>query len=353
MRNVLLAGGLLLADVVFAVMSLTQPDGGVRARPARRTRFVTAAALPTLIVSCAWLAKSAPGTGLECNGSRELCDRAYNRVVYAAAHNAMATSEDRFLGPAQDPSMTHQLDNGVRALLVDTHYWTPAGKVAGFLASLPAATRAALAPFARPVESTRPGTWLCHDICQLGATPLTGQLHEIRGWLDRNPDEVITLIVQNAISTTDTERAVRDSGLLPLVATPPEDPDGAWPTLRQLIVAQKRVFIFAEDGDVPGSWYRNFYRYGGDTPFRNESAEVLSCQADRGALDASLLLLNNWVTRAASSRRDAAVASSKSFPIEQARRCIKRRGRAPTYIAVDFASIGQLNEAVNALNGVP
>ncbi len=325
-------------------------------RGARQRAWVTgtAAVLPLLVVlaGAVGLPRTAAAKTLVCNGSHALCARPYDDVTFAAAHNAMATSEDHFLGPAQDPSMVHQLDNGVRALLIDTHYWTPDAQASAFVQTLPSGLRAALAPYAKVATYQRAGTWLCHDICQLGATPLVSQLHQVSEWLARNPDEVVTFIVQDAITTTDTMRAVRDSGLMRYVATPPADPDGAWPTLGSMVSSGKRVFIFAEQSDVPGGWYRNFYRYASDTPFRNQTTRGLACQPNRGNVTAPLLLVNDWVTRAASSRREAATANAKSFIINQAKLCQARGRRQPNFVAVDFASIGDLQAAVDALNGV-
>ena len=352
-RYLLLSAALILAGLALAAA----PAVAKLAKNARRGRLIgvaTASLAPASLIVSAALAVpvNVPSKALACNGFSQLCDRPYNQVVYAATHNSMANSEARFLGPSQDPSIVHQLDNGVRALLIDTHYWTPASKVASFLDSLPPATRAVLRPFAEPVTKSRPGTWLCHDICQLGATPLTAQLGQIHRWLQDNPDEVITLILQDGISVADTQRAVEESGLLADVATPPADPRGAWPTLREMINSGRRVYLFSEQKDVAGGWYRNFYRYASDTPFRNESPAQLACQLDRGSPAAPLLLVNNWVTRTASSRRDAARANSTQFLLHQARICREKRGRNPTFLAVDFAGTGQLMSAVNELNGV-
>ncbi len=314
----------------------------------------TASLLPVLVLlaGVAGLPPTAQAKTLVCNGSHALCARPYSDVTFAASHNAMATSEDGFLGPAQDPSIVHQLDNGVRAVLIDTHYWTPDAQATAFLQSLPSGLRATLAPFVKVATYQRSGTWLCHDICQLGATPLVSQLHDVAEWLAQNPDEVVTFIIEDAITTTDTIRAVHDSGLLPYVASPPADPRGAWPTLGSMITSGKRVYIFAEQADVPGGWYRNFYRYASDTPFRNQSTRALACQPNRGNVTAPLLLVNDWVTRAASSRREAAVANAESFILNQAKLCGARGRRQPNFIAVDFASIGGLQAAVDELNHV-
>ncbi len=351
-RYLLLAGAVAMAGLTLVAGALVRTRAR---RTGRRLRLAVGVTAPAMVAAAALLTGpvSVAPSELACNGYVQLCDRPYDQVVYAASHNSMANSEAGFLGPSQDPSIVHQLDDGVRTLLIDTHYWTPADAVQRFLASLPAETQAVLRPLATSVTTSRPGTWLCHDICQLGATPLTRELQEIRRWLDANPHEVVTLIVEDAISVADTERAVRDSGLEPKVAVPPPDPRAPWPTLRQLIDDDKQLYVFAERSDDPSGWYRNFFRYASDTPYRNQSPRALACQPNRGQTSSPLLLVNNWVTRRASSRRDAAQANTAGFLLEQARLCRQVRGRNPTYLAVDYATTGDLMAAVNTLNGVP
>lgn len=349
----------LLLSGVVALAGLMLFSAGLARRRAllvrRRLRLVVSVAAPTMVTAAALL--TGPGAvapaQLACNGYPQLCSRPYNQVVYAASHNSMANSEAGFLGPSQDPSIVHQLDDGIRTLLIDTHYWTPADAVQRFLASLPSQTQAVLRPLSTPVTGSRPGTWLCHDICQLGATPLGKAFTEMRQWLDENPHEFVTLIVEDRISVADTKRAVRDSGLESKVAVPPKDARSPWPTLGELIGDHKQLYIFAERADDPSGWYRNFFDYASDTPYRNQSPRALACQPNRGQTSSPLLLVNNWVTRTASSRRDAARANTTAFLLNQAQLCEQVRGHSPTYLAVDYAATGDLISAVDVLNGVP
>ncbi len=70
--------------------------------------------------------------GNTCNGSEALCNRAINKVVYPAAHNAQSSAAYRpWINPNQERTLTEQLDKGIRALLIDTAYGEPTrnGKV--------------------------------------------------------------------------------------------------------------------------------------------------------------------------------------------------------------------------------
>ncbi|MBX6387427.1 MAG: hypothetical protein IRZ08_00255 [Frankia sp.] len=352
-----LAGWSLLVGAVITGVSLLVALSArlERTRRWRRVAMAVAVLVPA-VVALTWAAF--PGAAADgrdvCNGSAKLCDRRYDEVVYAATHNAMANSEDRFLGPAQDPSIVHQLDLGVRGLLLDVHHWSTPEEVAAFLDSLDPSVRAAIEPLTRGALSAREGLWLCHALCQLGALDLVEQLRQLGDWLDRNPTEVVSIIFQdNGVPPAEITGAVATAGLANKVLTPPDDPDGEWPTLREMIDSGRRLVLFTEEQDTPGSYLRSFYRYGSDTPFDARSAEDLAtCPVKRGSADARLLLVNHWVTDTAPSRRAALTVNDPRVVVDRAGVCEQERGRRPTFVAVDFASIGGLLEAVDVLNGV-
>ena len=74
----------------------------------------------------------AAAVGEGCNGSSKLCARPLADVVLPATHNAMSAADvPGFFFPNQDQGIPQQLDDGVRGLLIDAHYGSPAsgGKV--------------------------------------------------------------------------------------------------------------------------------------------------------------------------------------------------------------------------------
>src|SRR5690606_6868567 len=75
-----------------------------------------------------------------CNGDEALCARAYDEVAYATTHNAHSSEADAFFKPNQRFGLTRQLEDGVRALMLDT-YDPPRGAV---------------------------GPQLCHGVCSVG-----------------------------------------------------------------------------------------------------------------------------------------------------------------------------------------
>ncbi|AUH40045.1 hypothetical protein [Streptomyces sp. CMB-StM0423] len=287
-----------------------------------------------------------------CNGREELCELRYDEVAQLASHNAMATSQDHFIAPLQDPSISGQLNGGVRALLIDTHRWETPPEIterlvdSDFTPTMQRQIRSVL----NTVDPPRKGTWLCHAVCRGGALPLVPELEKIGDWLEQNPSDVVTLVVQDGISGADTAAAMRRAGLEDVVFTPDDDPDKPWPTLGEMIDEDRRLVVFAEKADGPAPWYRNFYRYGMETPFSFRTPAEMTCEPYRGGEDKRLFLMNHFVTNSGGSRLDAGRINTRDYVLDRARRCEQERGWPVNLVAVDYANIGDARGAVNALN---
>src|SRR5688572_11582358 len=57
----------------------------------------------------------------ECNGAAELCDRRYDAVTYPTTHNAMSAGAEGWTHSYQRYGIARQLDDGIRALMLDVH----------------------------------------------------------------------------------------------------------------------------------------------------------------------------------------------------------------------------------------
>ncbi|MEV6106696.1 hypothetical protein AB0M28_18545 [Streptomyces sp. NPDC051940] len=358
------SAGALVADVArqlygeaarrwaVAVLALTSAAVALPAlcRRSRRQALAAAALVAAQLVLLP-AAPSAASTG--CNGSTELCDRPYDEVVQIGAHNAMSTVADGFLNAHHDPSITGQLDLGVRALLLDTHYWETGETLLPPGLGLRGQARDTLVRAVDDVVSARRGTWLCHGPCRLGASGLTAQLRAVGRWLDAHPRDVVTLIVQDGITAADTERAFREAGLLRHLARPPADPTAPWPTLGTMVRRGQRLVVFAEQGDGPMPWYPNLYRYATETPYQIAEPGQLGCVPGRGGASRAkrLFLLNHFVTRERSADRLAAAAVNRpDVIVARAHECARTRGGLPTVIAVNHVQLGDAVEAARRLN---
>lgn len=296
------------------------------------------------------IARSQPAQ--RCLGSARMCGMRYDQAAFLATHNSMSTTSDRFLGPLQDPNIVSQLDQGARALLIDTYTWEHPDEIAAKIvdSNLPPDLKAKLPDLINMASPARPGLWLCHAVCGAGGIPLVPTLKRIGSWLDDHPGEIVTLIIQDEITGEQTAQAFARAGLKHLLYTPSANAAAPWPTLGQMVDDNKRLVVFAENANGPAPWYRNFYRYGMETPYAFTSPAKMSCIPNRGGVGKRLFLLNNFITVAGGSRLDAGEVNTRQFILDRAHRCEKARGHPVNFVAVDYASIGNARSAVDQLN---
>jgi hypothetical protein len=344
-----LAAGAALAAGIAVAPRLRLPS------PRRAVGAGAAAAVVAGLVAWAGPALAAGGEVRACNGHPELCDRPYDEVVYAATHNSMASPDVVRIWPEQDGDIRAQLDAGVRALLIDTHHWTPLVSDEQLMAAdtrvPPAVAEQVFARLGR-LRQGRDGAFLCHNQCALGAIPLVDALGAIREFLDENPDEVVTLIVQDEISPAETARAFGDAGLDRHVHE--HEPGSPWATLGELIDRDERLVVFAENEGPPPAWYLQAFEQMQDTPYGFARPEDFACGRNRGDSDASLFLMNHWVSRpnSAPDRATALQVNAHDVLVGRARTCERERGQMVNYVAVDFSNLGDVMGAVDTLNRV-
>ncbi len=320
-----------------------------------QTVLRTAGVLATVLavgLGSAFVATAANAEPRLCNGHAELCNRPYDEVVFPESHNAMSAADLGWLGANQDVPMPEQLDRGVRVLHIDTRYWETPEVTASFASTLPPDLAGVVLAAAAAANPVRPGVWLCHSLCRLGATKLETGLRQVADFVRSNPNEVVTLDIEDKTSAVDTVAVIRRSGLARYVYTP-GDPRQPWPTLGQMLDSGRRVVVFSENHGGTPRWYAPLYRYAMETPYTFTSPSEFSCVPNRGGTGKRLFVLNHFITRAAPSRNDAAVVNARSIIVNRARQCAARRGRLPTFINVDFSTLGDLTGAVDTLNRVP
>lgn len=254
-----------------------------------------------------------------CNGAPELCDRRFDEVAYATTHNAMSNIEDGFVGPNQRFSVRRQLADGVRGLMLDTHYWLD-------------------------VVS------LCHSLCQIGQRPLLATLNDIRTFLERRPAEVVTIIFESYVSAADTAAVFEEAGLMPYVHA---QPVGApWPTLREMIEADRRLVVFTDNQGGTYPWYHHVWSYAFETHYSFATPADLSCNPNRGSTANSLFILNHFLTQVFGSPQLATLINFDPLFIDRANSCAAQNAALPNFVTVDFYDIGDVFRVVDALNGL-
>lgn len=304
-----------------------------------------------------------------CNGHEALCDRAFDEVAYVASHNAMAVLNEPgwFIAEQTDP-IPRQLDQGVRALLVDVWSGRAAGTVvrtaAGSFDEALEIARAELGPevvaaalrVANSVAGRAHGPerrYMCHGLCETGSTPFVESLEQVRGWLVGNPGEVVTLFIEDHVDAALIADDITAAGLLPFVATPPVVGE-PWPTLREMIASDRRLVVMLEagNGGTQNPWLVNGFEHTQDTAYTFPTVDDFSCTANRGPDDAPLFLLNHWLSGFSSLVSNAELVNDRNVLLERAERCRAERGQIPNFVAVNFVDRGDVYDVVDALNGL-
>ncbi len=340
----LIAAGVIAAVVVVAVI--------VVARPGRDVEDDAAAAAPS---------------GL-CNGHAELCARRFDQVAYVASHNAMSVARlPGWFIPEQLDPVPEQLDQGVRALLIDVWPGRQAGSVVrtapSAYAEAIAVTTAELGPevaaAATRIANSLAGVpegpealFMCHGACETGSTPFLQTMTQLRDWLAANPDEVVTLFIEDHVDSARIAADIEASGLLPYVYAPVVGTP--FPTLGEMISSGHRLVTMVEEGNggTDAPWLVNGFEFTQDTPYTFPTVESFSCAPNRGPADAPLLLLNHWLSGFSALVTDAQRVNARDVLLGRAQQCQQERGQIPNFVAVNYVAFGDVYDVVDTLNGV-
>jgi hypothetical protein len=303
-----------------------------------------------------------------CNGSVGLCGLRLNEAVFAGTHNSFsaADSEGWYIAD-QRRTIDRQLNDGIRLFLIDTHWGvqeadghvrtdfeaegSDRNKVAAALPpeQLRLAERVAGRLGVRGEGDGRREAWLCHTVCELGATRLVDALTVYRRFLEEHRGEVVILFVEPYVPPAAFADAAKRAGLDRHVAT--LDRDEPLPTLGELVRSDRRLVVLAEedaDGSVP--WYHDGFSFVQDTPLRATTPEQLSCARYRGTADSPMLMLNHWADVFPPRLRANKPFLREQFILEHTARCARERRQPVNLIAVDHYDQGGLIPAVAELN---
>ena len=255
----------------------------------------------------------------ECNGHVELCAKRFDEVSYVTTHNAMSNAEDNWQAPNQNKNLRHQLEAGVRGLMLDVHEYGD-------------------------------GIELCHGFCQLGHLPVADGLEIIADYLHAQRGEVVTIIFESYTSAANIADAFAASGLDRYVHA--HTAGTPWPTLRELIDSDERVIVLTdrEGGTLP--WYMDVWAHAFETHYAAETTADFSCDMNRGTAGNALFIFNHFLTAPLAVPDQADTVNANPFLVERARTCMQVRGHLANFVTVDFYDQGDVIDAVRMLNGL-
>jgi hypothetical protein len=304
-----------------------------------------------------------------CEGSVALCSRRLDQVYFAGTHNSFAiSSQPGWHFASQNEPISRQLEDGIRALLIDVHYGVrdPAGGRVrtDFRAEGADANKVAEQV---PAEALRvadhvaggiglgslkgtPELYLCHTLCELGADPLKRELEVIRQFLERHRGAVLIVIVEDYIPAKSIESAFGAAGLTRYTATLAKG--SPLPTLGELVSSDKRLLVFSEKRGGAPSWYMPAFTFIQDTPLGALHPGQLSCARARGKADSPLLLINHWIPPFPPSAAVNAQIGRGLFLRGRIAACTRARKRSAAITAVDFYQRTAVVAVTRALNGL-
>ncbi|XP_051140657.1 PI-PLC X domain-containing protein At5g67130-like [Andrographis paniculata] len=267
----------------------------------------------------------------------------FNKYSWLTTHNSFAmrretsgTGSVLLTSTNQDDSITDQLNNGVRGLMLDMYDF-----------------------FDHDI-------WLCHSFhgACLNVTsfePAVTALGEIKAFLDRNPTEIVTIFIEDYIkSPKGLTRVLNVSGLnqyrLPLSETPKDGED--WPTVDDMVKKNHRLIVFTSVKSKEASEKVAYeWNYVVENQYGNDGMKINSCprRLKSNKMDdrsRSLVLMNYFRSNADASQ--ACVDNSVNL-MNMTETCFAASGnRWPNFVAVDFykrSDGGGAAAAVDKANG--
>jgi hypothetical protein len=367
------------AGELLSAAGVAPDDERTSLRRSRRGLAASAVVLGVLIGSAAIALGGSSVDGprtsatLTCNGYAQLCARRLDQVVFPGTHNAMSAADTPgWLIANQSRSIARQLDDGLRAFKISTHYGV--GKAPGHVRTDVAAEgarvnrvsekldpegRSALERFSASVGfgsskgtvKGKPEVWLCHSLCELGATKMVSFLDTMRKFLQKNPGNVLILFDEDYVSEGSLERVFKASRLYSHLAVLRHGQQ--MPTLGELVRSKHNVLVFTQE-PVSGKhpWNMNGFDFIQDTPLGAVRPKQFSCALYRGLSSNPLLTMNDWADVFPPRRSPNVALNKRSFILKRARQCESERHHLPNLILTDYYDSGDVVGAARVLNGL-
>ncbi len=293
--------------------------------------------LAEIAVSALALAACGPHSNSICDGAAINCDRHYNQVTFAAAHDSFAYAAGgniQYSFPNQDRPIAEQLEYGIRTFGI------------------------------RPCPSWGADTgtlYVTHNYDtfhgDLGGEPLLNILATIKSFLEANPTEIVSLLEEDSGVTSAQVAAVfTQAGLIPYLYI--HDASKGWPTLREMAARGSRLVLFTSNSPAQ-PWQLPMWSFIVDTDYNVTEASQFSCEFYRGVGTNDLYFINQFIYRddghgvVLADPQKALIANDPAAAYARALGCWQAKQRIPNFLYVDYFLEGDIKQAVDRLNALP
>ncbi|XP_072998376.1 PI-PLC X domain-containing protein At5g67130-like [Typha latifolia] len=268
-------------------------------------------------------------------------DLPFNRYSWLTTHNSYAMTGEKsatgalLVSPTnQEDTVTAQLKNGVRGLMLDMY------------------------DFENDI-------WLCHSFGGMcynvtAFQPAINVLKEIQVFLEANPSEVITIFIEDYTAAGGLTKVFNASGLtkywFPVSSMPKNG--GDWPLLSDMISKNQRLLVFTSKSAKEASEGIAYeWNYVVENQYGDEGMQAGSCpnreeSSPMNTTSKSLVLMNYFKTN---PNLTAACADNSEPLLSMLTTCHDlSKKRWANYIAVDFymrSNGGGAPEATDVANG--
>jgi hypothetical protein len=285
-----------------------------------------------------------------CLGHESLCDKKFNEVTFLTTHNSFnyarrgelkKTGPLSYLFPNQQKPIQDQLMHGVRALMLDLHYYQG------------------------PIKKHKNKVILCHGgkACDLLGKDFASDIfRDLKNFLGSHPNEILTLILESYISTDDLEKELNSSGLTPyLHCQNPQDP---WPTIKEMLdsplvenktrnCSSKGRLVILNDKIEENNPHWNldlFGKFAVETHYSYKKIKDLNCELNRGQRNHSLFIFNHFTTLISGKKLDAKKINAAEFLSNRVKECEEKLSKKINFLTIDFYGSGNALEVVDQMN---
>ncbi|KAH6689019.1 hypothetical protein F5X68DRAFT_189774 [Plectosphaerella plurivora] len=255
-----------------------------------------------------------------CNGHDQYCGKKFSEITMVGSHNSAFVGR----GPSHNQyvSVTKQLDMG-----------------------------------------------MCHSHCLLlDVGPLEDYLEEVGNWVDRHPDEVVTLLLTNndGLPLSKFDEAFKDTGVDEYAFRPGKRlAKEEWPTLQELINSGRRLVVFLDSGANINSvdYILPQWDYYWETPFGETNPSFPNCNMDRpdnGNPNQLMMMINHFLNieipfvkiKIPDQIRAQRTNSFESINA-QAELCKAQWGKTTNVILLDWVDVGDAMRTQRHINKCP
>ncbi|KAK6923059.1 hypothetical protein RJ641_011363 [Dillenia turbinata] len=266
----------------------------------------------------------------------------FDKYTWVVTHNSFSIVDapplpgvQRVTFYNQEDSVTNQLTNGVRGLMLDMYDFED-------------------------------DIWLCHSFhgqCYnfTAFEPAINTLREVETFLRNNPSEIVTIIIEDYVHTPKgLTKLFTDAGLtqywFPLTKMPKKGQD--WPTVTEMVQQNERLLVFTSmaskeaDEGIAYQWRYMVENEPGDPGIKEGSCPNRKESQQLNSRSASLFLQNYFPTIPV---QDQACKEHSTPLAVMVGTCYKAAGNLmPNFLAVNFymrSDGGGVFDAVDRMNG--